>query len=140
MRPYFSCSAILCAAALAACADAPTPAAALNAPSDLSLAQTSSASPTVVTVVNVTNDTTAQNETPLAVNPANSQNMVTGNNDWNYNDGCGVNATFDRGKKLTKKQPNSLLPGEMRFTKDQVFPGIGAGEFCGDPAVASSPD
>ena len=46
------------------------------------------------TVVNVSNDTTAQNETPLAANPLNSLNMITGANDWNHNDGCAVNATF----------------------------------------------
>jgi hypothetical protein len=40
-------------------------------------------------VVDVSRDQTSQNETPLAVNPANPQNMITGNNDWNYNDGCG---------------------------------------------------
>ena len=49
-------------------------------------------------VVNVSRDTTAQNETPLAFNPKNPLNMITGNNDWNYNDGCGVNATFDGGR------------------------------------------
>src|SRR6266568_328974 len=52
-------------------------------------------------VVDVSRDTTAQNETPLAFNPANPSNMITGNNDWNYNDGCGVNATSDGGKTWT---------------------------------------
>src|SRR5881409_60471 len=55
-----------------------------------------------VLVVNVSDDTTAQNETPLAVNPRNAQNLLTGNNDWNYNDGCGVNVSFDGGKNWTK--------------------------------------
>ena len=56
---------------------------------------------TVSKVVDVSNDTTSQNETPLAINPANPQNMITGDNDWNFNDGCGVNATFDGGKTWT---------------------------------------
>src|SRR6266566_3994496 len=38
-------------------------------------------------VVDVSRDTTAQNETPVAVNPLNSSNILTGANDWNYNDG-----------------------------------------------------
>lgn len=49
-------------------------------------------------VVDVSRDTTAQNETPLAVNPLNTDNLLTGSNDWNYNDGCCVNASFDGGK------------------------------------------
>ncbi len=40
--------------------------------------------------MDVSSDQTSQNETPLAINPLNPQNLITGNNDWNYNDGCGV--------------------------------------------------
>jgi len=92
------------------------------------------------TVTNVTNDTTAQNETPLAVNPLDPKNLLTGNNDWNYNDGCGVNASFDGGKTWTKTLPNGFIPGLTRFTNDPAVPGTGTGDFAGDPAVAFGPD
>src|SRR2546430_11216171 len=91
-------------------------------------------------VVNVSRDTTSQNETPLAVNPVNPNNMITGNNDWNYNDGCGVNATSDGGKTWTPTLPNGFIPGITRFTNDPAVPGTGTYDFGGDPAVAFSPD
>src|SRR5438067_11068035 len=91
-------------------------------------------------VVNVSDDTTAQNETPLAVNPRDPANMITGNNDWNYNDGCGVNATFDGGRTWTKTLPNGFLPGITRYTNDPLVAGTGAYDFGGDPAVAFGPD
>src|SRR5437867_7333936 len=92
------------------------------------------------TVVNVSRDTTAQNETPLAVNPANPSNMITGNNDWNYNDGCGVNATFDGGKTWTPTLPSGFIPGITQFTNDPAVPGTGIYVVGGDPAVAFSPN
>ncbi len=91
-------------------------------------------------VVNVSNDTTAQNETPLAVNPLNDQNFITGGNDWNYNDGCSVNATFDGGKTWTKTLPNGFLPGITRYTNDPGVAGTGQYDFGGDPAIAFGPD
>ena len=138
MRCFVSCPALLFAVAIAACSDNPSPAA-LKAPTDARLVQ-SSGGITVNTVVNVTNDTTAQNETPLAVNPLNPQNIITGNNDWNYNDGCGVNASFDGGKKWTKTLPSGFIPGVTRFTNDPDVPGTGDGDFGGDPAAAFGPD
>ncbi|GAC1652739.1 MAG: sialidase family protein [Gemmatimonadaceae bacterium] len=88
----------------------------------------------------MSNDTTAQNETPLAVNPTNSRNFITGGNDWNYNNGCSVNASFDGGKTWTPTLPNGFLPGVTRFTNDPSVPGTGSGIFGGDPAIAFGPD
>jgi hypothetical protein len=95
---------------------------------------------TVSTVVDVSRDQTAQNETPVAVNPANPANMITGNNDWNYNDGCGLNVTFDGGRTWTPALPNGFLPGITRFTNDPAVPGDGAYDAGGDPTIAFSPD
>ena len=134
MRVRILAAATLCVAT--ACSDRVNPSDALNAPDGVRYAQSSSSKPTVTNVVNVTNDTTSQNETPLAVNPNNPQNILTGNNDWNYNDGCGVNASFDGGKTWTKTLPTGFIPGITRFTNDPTVPGTGDGEFGGDPAVA----
>jgi hypothetical protein len=95
---------------------------------------------TVSRVVDVSGDQTAQNETPLAINPANPANMITGNNDWNYNDGCGVNVTTDGGRTWTPTVPNGFLPGITRFTNDPAVPGDGAYDAGGDPTIAFSPD
>jgi hypothetical protein len=96
------------------------------------------------TVVDVGNDTTAQNETPIAVNPANPRNFIVGANDWNYNDGCAVNASFDGGKTWTPTVPNGFLPGITKYTNDPAEDGTGAatgtGDFGGDPVVAFSRD
>ena len=121
------------AALIAACHESPT---ATRAP----LPAYSAVGSGSATVVNVSRDTTAQNETPLAVNPANPDNMVTGNNDWNYNDGCGVNATFDGGKTWTPTLPSGFIPGITQFTNDPAVPGTGPYDFGGDPGVAFSPD
>jgi hypothetical protein len=91
-------------------------------------------------VTNVSRDTTAQNETPIAFNPLNTQNLLTGNNDWNYNDGCGVNASFNGGKTWTRTLPDGFLPGVTKYTNDPSVPGTGAYDFGGDPAVAFGPD
>jgi len=38
--------------------------------------------------------------------------MITGNNDWNYNDGCReVNATFDGGPHLDADAAERVHPG-----------------------------
>jgi len=100
------------------------------------------ASPTSapVHVVDVSNDQTAQNETPLAVNPLNPSNLITGANDWNYNDGCGVNATLDGGKTWTPALPSGFLPGVTKYTNDPNVPGTGAYDAGGDPGIAFGPD
>jgi hypothetical protein len=95
---------------------------------------------TVSRVVDVSRDQTSQNETPLAINPANASNMITGNNDWNYNDGCGVNTTLDGGRSWTPTLPSGFLPGITKFTNDPDVPGAGAYDAGGDPTIAFSPD
>src|SRR6266536_624351 len=136
-RPCMRLSSSLCATLGAgvlftACREAPITT--LGTPSFSALGSGS------VSVVNVSRDTTAQNATPLAVNPTNPSNMITGNNDWNYNDGCGVNATFDGGKTWTPTLPSGFIPGITAFTNDPSVPGTGIYDFGGDPAVAFSPD
>jgi hypothetical protein len=91
-------------------------------------------------VVNVTSDTTAQNETPIAVNPLDPQNFVVGGNDWNYNDGCSVNASTDGGRSWTATLPNGFLPGVTRYTNDPAVAGTGRYDYGGDPAVAFGPN
>lgn len=94
----------------------------------------------VSSVVDVSRDQLSQNETPIAINPADPQNMITGANDWNYNDGCAVNATFDGGTTWTPTLPSGFLPGVTRFTNDPDVAGTGAYDAGGDPTIAFSPD
>ncbi len=137
MRRYrvVNLAALSCAGALlAGCSPEPTTPRGLGMPS-FSAAGTGS-----IQVVNVSRDTTSQNETPLAVNPANLQNLITGNNDWNYNDGCGVNASFDGGRTWTPTLPNGFIPGITKYTNDPAVAGTGVYDYAGDPAVAFSPN
>jgi hypothetical protein len=84
-------------------------------------------------------DVLSQNETPIAVNPANPDNMITGANDWNYNDGCAVNTTFDGGRTWSPTLPDGFLPGITKYTNDPSVPGTGAYDAGGDPTIAFSP-
>ena len=118
---------------LAGCTEAPAPTAV--GPSFATRAR----GPAVV-VVDVSRDTTAQNETPIAANPLNPSNLITGANDWNFNDGCAVNASFDGGQTWTATLPNGFIPGVTRFTNDPSIPGTGFFDAGGDPAVAFGPD
>lgn len=106
---------------------------------------TSSAAGIGVRVVDVSQSTASgdvlsQNETPIAVNPADPRNMITGANDWNYNDGCAVNASFDGGRTWTATLPNGFLPGVTKYTNDPNVAGTGVYDAGGDPAIAFSPD
>ncbi len=91
-------------------------------------------------VVDVSRDTTAQNETPVAVNPRNASNILTGANDWNYNDGVAYNVSFDGGKSWSATLPNGFIPGLTRYTNDPTVPGTGVYDAAGDPVVAYGPD
>jgi len=135
MRRFVSLPLLFSAAAIAACSDSQSNRA--TAPDEARMAQLAASG---ATVVDIGNDTTAQNETPIAVNPTNPQNFIVGANDWNYNDGCAVNATFDGGKTWTPTVPDGFIPGVTRYTNDPALPGTGTGDFGGDPVVAFSAD
>jgi hypothetical protein len=94
---------------------------------------------TISSVVDVSQDQLSQNETPIAINPANPDNMITGANDWNYNDGCAVNTTMNGGTSWTPTLPNGFLPGITSFTNDPLVNGTGAYDAGGDPTIAFSP-
>jgi hypothetical protein len=106
----------------------------------LALSAGTAAATTISTPVDVTNDQTSQNETPLAVNPVNPAIMVSGANDWEYNDGCGVYVSTNGGSSWTGALPEGYLPGVTKFTNNPDVPGTGAFDAGGDPVVAFSPD
>jgi len=128
---------LVAALALTACTESPTPTA--LRPSFATGGSGGGRGPSVFTV-DVSRDTTAQNETPIAANPLNASNLLTGANDWNPNFGCAVNASFDGGQTWTPTLPNGFIPGVTRFTNDPSVPGTGAFDAGGDPQVAFGPD
>jgi hypothetical protein len=95
-------------------------------------------------VVDVSNDETAQNETPIAVDPTDPDRIVVGANDWNANEGCAVAASDDGGATWypSSTYPNGFLPGITRTNDgpDSEIPATGIYEVGGDPSVAFSPD
>src|SRR5881397_943786 len=134
MRRIVMCADLLALGlALAGCTETPAPTAIRPG------FATRARGPAVV-VVDVSRDTTAQNETPIAANPLNPSNLITGANDWNFNDGCAVNASFDDGQTWTATLPNGFIPGVTRFTNDPSVLGTGFFDAGGDPAVAFGPD
>jgi len=106
----------------------------------LALSAGTASATTISTPVNVTRDDTSQNETPLAVNPANPNMLLSGSNDWNYNDGCGMYVSTNGGASWSGALPEGYLPGVTRFTNNPDVPGTGAFDAGGDPVVAFSPD
>src|SRR5213080_1253737 len=119
---------------LAACAEPPAP----TAPPRPSFA-TGRHGPSLF-VTDVSRDTAAQDETPIAVNPRNANNILTGANDFNLNDGRAYNVSFDGGRTWSPTLPNGFIPGLTLFTNDPAVPGTGSYEIAGDPAVAFGPD
>src|SRR3989442_15240718 len=123
------------AAALTACSESRSPAALRRS--------FAAVRPPAVFVVDASNgggDTAAQDETPIAVNLANPDNILTGNNDFNLNDGCGYNVSFNGGKTWSPTLPTGFIPGLTKFTNDPAVPGTGAFDVAGDPAFGFSPD
>src|SRR4051794_24091584 len=93
---------------------------------------------TVGPVVNASNDHVTNNEITIALNPTNPNNVVTGWNDWNLNEGCGVSRSIDGGATWSH---NSFIPGITRYDNNgNTYPGNGPYDFGGDPAVTFGPD
>jgi hypothetical protein len=84
-------------------------------------------------VLDVSGDSTAQTETPIAVE---GDNLVIGANDYNLNHGCGVNFSADDGSNWTSTYPHGFVPGLTKTTDDPAVPGTGAYDVAGDPSVA----
>src|SRR5260370_34764151 len=94
----------------------------------------------VASVVDVSRDTTAQNETPLAFNPTNPANLLTGANDWNFNDCCAYNAALDGAKTWTATLPDGVIPRLTRFSNDPRVPAHAVYGRAGDPCSTVEPD
>lgn len=93
------------------------------------------AAPSIGPTVDVTNDTFANNEPSLGMDP--SGRLLAGAwNDWEYNDGCGFSYSTNGGATWA---PESFVPGFTQFTNDPNVPGTGRFAIAGDPAIAFNP-
>jgi hypothetical protein len=79
----------------------------------------------------------ATNDITIAVNPTDHDNLVIGDNDYDFNDGCGVNFSRDGGETWGT---HSFIPGITKYTNDPDVAGTGKYDFAGDPAVSFGPD
>jgi hypothetical protein len=82
-------------------------------------------------------DNFTNNEITLAVNPTDHDNLIIGDNDYDFNDGCGVNFSRDGGSTWGT---HSFIRGITKYTNDPDVPGTGKYDFGGDPAVTFGPD
>jgi hypothetical protein len=104
----------------------------------LAVAVQPAAATTIGSVVNASNDLYTNNEITIAHNPTNPLNLVTGWNDWNRNEGCGVSRSLDGGQTWST---NSFIPGITPWDNDgNTYAGNGPYDFAGDPAVTFGPD
>lgn len=96
------------------------------------------AATTVGTVTNASGDLYTNNEITIAHSPANPLNVISGWNDWNRNEGCGVSRSLDGGQTWST---HSFIPGITPWDNDgNTYPGNGTYDFGGDPAVTFGPD
>ncbi|MDP9270611.1 MAG: glycoside hydrolase [Chloroflexota bacterium] len=96
------------------------------------------AATTIGPVVNASNDLYTNNEITIAHSPANPLNVITGWNDWNRNEGCGVSRSLDGGQTWST---NSFIPGITPWNNEgNTYPGNGIYDFAGDPAVTFAAD
>ena len=66
------------------------------------------AATTIGAVVNASNDEFTNNEITIAHSPTHPLNVVTGWNDWNRNEGCGVSRSLDGGLTWRPFDPGSF--------------------------------
>lgn len=94
----------------------------------------SASTPTVGTIVNVTNSQFAGNEESLGMD-ATGTTLAAAWNDWHFNDGCGFSYSTNGGSTWA---PESFAPFTS-FTNDPNVPGAGTFPIAGDPVVVWNP-
>ena len=96
------------------------------------------AATTIGSVVNASNDLYTNNEITIAHNPLHPLNLITGWNDWNRNEGCGVSRSLNGGQTWST---HSFIPGITPWDNDgNTYTGNGPYDFAGDPAVTFAAD